>query len=200
METAFYSDKVAELILRFGFNILVAVILIRFIYARTRVYSTYKFTFLMFNTLIFFVCYLLSNVTMSIGFAFGLFAVFAILRYRTDPIPIKEMTYLFAVITIGVMNAMSTPEISVLELLFANIAIITVAYVLENVIRGAGLEEIRVTYEKIENIPTDRHDELMADLRERTGLEIQDIEIERLDFLRDVARIRIRYISGSTNK
>ena len=121
------SGQILELVIRFAFNFLIAFLLIRLIYYRTQKNPTYVFTFFMFNVLIFFVCYLLSRITLSIGFAFGLFAIFAILRYRTDPIPIQEMTYLFMVITIVVLTSLIT---SLLELLFANGAIVLIAFVM----------------------------------------------------------------------
>jgi hypothetical protein len=193
------SGQFWELALRFAFNFLIAFILIRLIYYRSQKNPTYAFTYFMFNVLIFFVCYLLSNVTLSIGFAFGLFAVFAILRYRTDPIPIKEMTYLFMVITIGVMNALSTPNISLVELLFANGAIVLVAFVMESYWRKTTLNEMLVVYEKIENIKPENQATLLSDLRERTGLDIVKYKMVRTDFLRDVARIRV-YYRGSTDQ
>lgn len=190
------SGQVWGLMVRFAFNFLIAFILIRLIYYRSQRNPTYAFTYFMFNVLIFFVCYLLSNVTLSIGFAFGLFAVFAILRYRTDPIPIKEMTYLFIVITIGVMNALSTPDISLLELLFANGAILLVAFGMELYWRKNTLNEVLVIYEKIENIKPENQAALLSDLRERTGLDILKYKMVRTDFLRDVARIRVYYRSS----
>lgn len=189
-----FSPAVWELIFRFGYNIMVVFILIRFIYYRYTRSASYAFTYFMFNTVIFFVCYLLSNVTLSIGFAFGLFAVFAILRYRTDPIPIKEMTYLFIVITIGVMNALSTPGISYAELLFANVAILILTLAVETYWHGRGLQEADIIYEKVENIKPANHEAMLADLRERTGLDIKRYKITRTDFLRDTARIRVFYI------
>ncbi len=188
------SGQVWELMIRFAFNFLIAFLLIRLIYYRSQKDPTYVFTFFMFNVLIFFVCYLLSKITLSIGFAFGLFAVFAILRYRTDPIPIKEMTYLFMVITIGVMNSLST---SLLELLFANGAIVLVAFGMESYWRKTTLNEVLVIYEKIENIKPGNQAALLSDLRERTGLDIVKYKMVRTDFLRDVARIRVYYRSST---
>jgi len=189
----FYSPSVWELIVRFGFNILVAFFLIRFIYYRYTQNENYAFTYFMFNIVIFFVCYLLSNVTLSIGFAFGLFAVFAILRYRTDPIPIKEMTYLFIVITVGVMNALITPDISYAELLFANGAVLISTLVVERYTHERTLHEIEIIYEKVENIKPANHDAMLSDLQERTGLDIRRYKIIRTDFMRDTARIRVFY-------
>jgi hypothetical protein len=135
----------------------------------------------------------LGNITINIGFAFGLFAVFAILRYRTDPIPIKEMTYLFIVITIGVINALSGAEVSYGELLFTNMALVGLTYFLETYWQKNLLARITIEYEKIENIKPENRDTLLADLKERTGLNIQSLEFRRMNFLRDTARIRIYY-------
>jgi Ca2+/Na+ antiporter len=147
----------------------------------------------MFNSLIFFFAYLLGNITINMGFAFGLFAVFAILRYRTDPIPIKEMTYLFIVITIGVINALSGNEVSYTVLLFTNITLVVLTYFLETYWQKNLLIRMTVEYEKIENIKPENRDALLADLKERTGLNIQSLEFRRMNFLRDTARIRIYY-------
>ena len=122
-----------------------------------------------------------------------MFAVFAILRYRTNPIPIKEMTYLFIVITIGVINALSNSEVSLAALLFTNIALVSLTYFLETYWQKNLLARITIEYEKIENIKPENRDTLLADLKERTGLNIQSFEFRRMNFLRDTARIRIYY-------
>jgi len=145
----------------------------------------------MFNSLIFFFAFLLGNLTINIGFAFGLFAVFAILRYRTDPIPIKEMTYLFIVITIGVINALNHADISLEELLFSNVALVLLTYSLEAYWRKNLLIQTVVRYERIDYIKPENHNKLLADLEERTGLKIQHFEFQRMNFLRDTARIKI---------
>ncbi len=185
------STEFMELIIRFGFNLLIAFIIVKLIYHREHTDNDFVFTYFMFNSLIFFFSYLLSNITINLGFAFGLFAVFAIMRYRTDPIPIKEMTYLFIVITIGVINALSKTEVSYEALLFTNVAIVGLTYVLENYWQKHLLVRHMVVYEKLENIKPENHDKLLADLKERTGLDIQQFEIRRINFLRDTFRIRI---------
>ena len=186
--------ELMNLIIRFGFNLTIAFIIIKLIYQRNRANNLdFVFTYFMFNSLIFFFAFLLGNITINIGFAFGLFAVFAILRYRTDPIPIKEMTYLFIVITIGVINALSSAEVSYAELLFTNVALVGLTYFLETYWRKNLLVRITIEYEKIENIKPENHDTLLADLKERTGLNIQSFEFRRMNFLRDTARIRIYY-------
>ena len=188
------SSELIHLMIRFGFNISIAFIIIKLIYHRNRSSNLdFVFTYFMFNSLIFFFAYLLGNITINMGFAFGLFAVFAILRYRTDPIPIKEMTYLFIVITIGVINALSGNEVSYTVLLFTNITLVVLTYFLETYWQKNLLIRMTVEYEKIENIKPENRDALLADLKERTGLNIQSLEFRRMNFLRDTARIRIYY-------
>ena len=188
------SSELIHLMIRFGFNLSIAFIIIKLIYHRNRSSNLdFVFTYFMFNSLIFFFAYLLGNITINMGFAFGLFAVFAILRYRTDPIPIKEMTYLFIVITIGVINALSSNEVSYTVLLFTNITLVVLTYFLETYWQKNLLIRMTVEYEKIENIKPENRDALLADLKERTGLNIQSLEFRRMNFLRDTARIRIYY-------
>ncbi len=188
-----FSSELLNLIIRFGFNLSIAFIIIKLIYHRNHTNNDFVFTYFMFNSLIFFFAFLLGKITINIGFAFGMFAVFAILRYRTNPIPIKEMTYLFIVITIGVINALSNSEVSLAALLFTNIALVSLTYFLETYWQKNLLARITIEYEKIENIKPENRDTLLADLKERTGLNIQSFEFRRINFLRDTARIRIYY-------
>ena len=187
------SPELMNLIIRFGFNLFIAFVIIKLIYHRNHTNNDFVFTYFMFNSLIFFFAFLLGKITINIGFAFGMFAVFAILRYRTNPIPIKEMTYLFIVITIGVINALSNSEVSFAALLFTNIALVSLTYFLETYWQKNLLARITIEYEKIENIKPENRDTLLADLKERTGLNIQSFEFRRMNFLRDTARIRIYY-------
>ena len=186
------SSELLNLIIRFGFNLSIAFIIIKLIYQRNPANNLdFVFTYFMFNSLIFFFAFLLGNITINIGFAFGLFAVFAILRYRTDPIPIKEMTYLFIVITIGVINALSGAEVSYGALLFTNIALVGLTYFLETYWKNNMLILRTVEYEIIENIKPENHEKLLLDLENRIGLPIKRFEIHRINFLRDTVRISI---------
>ena len=187
------SHELLNLIIRFGFNLSVAFIIIKLIYQRDHNNNDFVFTYFMFNSLIFFFASILGSITINMGFAFGLFAVFAILRYRTDPIPIKEMTYLFIVITIGVINALSGDEVSFAALLFTNTALVVLTYFLEKYWQKNLLASITIDYDKIENVKPENHEALLADLKERTGLNIQDFKFFKMDFLRDTARIMIYY-------
>jgi|TARA_B100000929_G_C15339031_1_gene363470 hypothetical protein len=187
------SHELLNLIIRFGFNLSVAFIIIKLIYQRDHNNNDFVFTYFMFNSLIFFFASILGSITINMGFAFGLFAVFAILRYRTDPIPIKEMTYLFIVITIGVINALSGDEVSFEALLFTNTALVGLTYFLEKYWQNNLLASMNIDYEKIENVKPQNHEALLADLKERTGLNIQDFQFSRMNFLRDTVRIKIYY-------
>ena len=155
------SPELMNLIIRFGFNLFIAFIIVKLIYDQENSDNDFVFTYFMFNSLIFFFAFLLSNITINMGFAFGLFAVFAILRYRTNPIPIKEMTYLFIVITLGVINALSKTEISYNTLLFTNFALVTLTYILEKNWQRKLLLRRSVLYEKIENIKPENHEKLL---------------------------------------
>jgi len=177
----------------FGFNFGVAFFIVRFIYYPQKRDKDYVFTFFAFNTIIFFVLSLLSSIDLSVGFGFGLFAIFSVLRYRTHPIPIREMTYLFIIIALPVLNSILMHENGLMELAVANAVIILVLYVAE---KGWGFDyEVRksITYEKIELIKPDKRHLLLQDLRQRTGLDITRCEIGRIDFLKDTAEIKIYY-------
>ncbi len=193
MDIKMFDPDFWDLLLRFGFNMLVAYILIRLIYRSDKRNKNYAFTFFIFNPLIFFLCYLMNNVKLDLGFAFGLFAVFSILRYRTVSLPLKEMTYLFIVIGIAVINALTTKKVSFVELLFTNVAILAITFFFEHLWYREHLSERMVEYEKIENIKPKNKHLLLQDLKDRTGLDIREFEIVTTDFLRDMARIRIFY-------
>jgi len=187
----------SELILRFLFNLLVVLVLIRLIYYSVARRKDYLFTYILIGTVVFLLCYLLENVKLQLGLALGLFAIFGIIRYRTNPIAIKEMTYLFIVIGISVMNALANKKISYSELIFTNFAVIAVTYGLEKIWLLRHESRKTVIYEKIDLIKSKNYNLLIKDLEERTGLKINRIEIGRIDFLRDSARIRIYYFDPS---
>tara|TARA_B110000003_G_scaffold264307_1_gene288969 strand:+ start:199 stop:777 length:579 start_codon:yes stop_codon:yes gene_type:complete len=185
------SMDITNLIVRYAFNFIVAFIIIKVVYQKDNNNKDFIFTYFMFNSLIFFFAFILGSVEINMGFAFGLFAVFAILRYRTDPIPIKEMTYLFTVITVGVINALSAETVSYQAIIFTNSVIVILAYVLEKYWRDGLLIKRSVEYENIENIKPENHSVLLEDLKERTGLNIEYFEIQTVNFLRDTVKIKI---------
>lgn len=181
-----------------GLNLLVALVIVRGIYARGTQHKHYVFSFLAFNTVIYFVIGLLASVELSVGVGFGLFAIFSVLRYRTEETPIREMTYLFVLIALPVMNAVLMPSGAVAQLLLANGAVVALLYVLE---RGWGFRfeaSNQIIYERIDLIVPERRAELLADLRQRTGLPATRVTIGRVDFLRDSAEITLFYDLTST--
>ncbi len=184
---------VLELFIRFIFNFLVTTIIIRHLYYPTTRRKDYLFTYILLSTTIFLLIFMLESVKMKIGFALGLFAIFGIIRYRTNPIPIKEMTYIFVVIGLSVMNAMSSKKISYAELLLVNIIIIAIIYLLEKVWLLKHESSKVILYEKIELIKPEKQKELIADLEERTGISISRVEIGKINFLKDTARVKVFY-------
>jgi len=182
-----------EMLLRFVINFSVATILIRVIYYPIHKRKDYLFTYFLFNILIFFVCILLNGVKLKLGFAFGLFAIFGILRYRTEQLPIKEMTYLFMIIAIAIVNSLSDKKVSLAELMLVNGVIVLATYLLEKVFLLKHESRKSILYEKIENVKPENHNQLITDLKERTGLNIHSVQIGKIDFLRDTVRIIVYY-------
>jgi hypothetical protein len=186
-----YDENFLELIFRLFINCSVAFVIIRMIYYPVQQRKDYLFTYFIFNLLIFFLSYLLSSVKLQLGFAFGLFAIFGILRYRTEALAIKEMTYLFVVIAIAVINALANKKISMSELMFTNFAIVGVTYLIEKKWLLRHETNKTIVYEKIDLIKPENYTLLVQDLEERTGLKIIRVQIGKIDFLRDVATVRI---------
>jgi len=187
------SPELLNLIKYFGFNILVVFIIVKLIYQRNHPNNLdFVFTYFMFNVLIFFFAFSLGSIKIDIGVAFGMFAVFAILRYRTNPIPIKEMTYLFIAIAIGVINALSGANKESFDvLLFTNITLVVLTYLLEMYWQRNSLVVRTIEYEIIENIKPENREKLLLDLEKRVGMPILRFEVQRINFLRDTVRIEI---------
>ncbi|MCL4804879.1 MAG: DUF4956 domain-containing protein [Anaerolineae bacterium] len=174
-------------------NLVVALIIVRFIYYPVTQDKTYVFTFLAFSTVIYFVLSMMTSTTLSMGVGFGLFAIFSVLRYRTDEMPIREMTYLFIVIALPVMNSVMISDTGMPWLLVANGAIVALLFVLE---KGWGFHfsgSKRVIYDRVELIGPAERDRLLADLSERTGLPVIRVDVRRIDLLHDTAELTIYY-------
>ena len=186
------SLDVWQLLFRFAFNSIVMWIIIHWFYYRKARRRDYYFTFALISVSIFFLIFLLGSVKMKIGFALGLFAILGIIRYRTEQMPVREMTYLFVLIAISVINALST-TISLAELILTNLIFIFCIWFSENNRWLRHVSNKLVQYDKIELIKPDKRDELIADLRERTGLNVISVEVGSIDFLRDTALLKIHY-------
>lgn len=182
-----------ELLIRFTFNTLLILFVVHFIYAKRSQSKDFYFSFVSIGVMVFLICFLLSNVKLELGFALGLFAIFAIIRYRTDPIPIKEMTYLFIVIGISIINSLSNKKVSYAELLLTNTLIVYGLWWFEKILMLRQEGSIRLIYEKIGNINGKNEKILLADIKERTGINVIRYEIKKIDFLRDVADIVLYY-------
>ena len=192
-----FESLFSNIFIRFSFNLFIAFVIIKLIYHRDYKGNDFVFTYFMFNTLIFFFAYILGNLDINMAFGFGLFAVFAILRYRTDPIPIKEMTYLFIVITIGVINALSGNQVVFIELLFANVTIVLLTFLLErhwvNNLPDNCLSSKTVVYNNMEMIKPENHQVLIDELAEKTGLSIVSCKIGRLNFVENQVNVKLYY-------
>lgn len=188
-----HLHSATELLLRFMVNVLIAYFIIHNIYYRYQQNKEYLFTFYVFNTLIFFICFVMKSIDVGTGFGMGMFAVFSILRYRTSTLPIKEMTYLFTVIAVGLVNSLAN---NFLELLLINLVVMSIPYYLERNFRRFQEAVKPITYDKIELIQPQHQAQLIDDLRLRTGLNIHRVEVERIDFLRDVTQLKAYYYTN----
>ena len=187
----FNQKDLVKLFVRFLIDFAFTFVIVRVLYFAANRRKDYLFTFIVFNLLTFFICFLLRKVPMELGFALGLFAVFGILRYRTEPIPIKEMTYLFIVIGLAMINALANKKISWAELVFVNTTILLVTLSFEKLWFNNEIQSKNVVYERRDLIKMEHRLEMIKDLRERTGLDIVRVQIGKIDLLRDVAIVTV---------
>lgn len=180
------------MLLRFSFNMLVVWLMIHCLYYPKSGRRDYYFTFMLISISIFFLIFLLGGVKLKIGFALGLFAIFGIIRYRTESMPVREMTYLFCIIAISVINALAI-TISYIELLVTNVIFLLAAWLFESYILLKHVLTKLIQYDRIALITPDKRLELITDLEHRTGLKINSVEIGAIDFLRDMAIVKIYY-------
>jgi hypothetical protein len=183
---------ILQLLLRFAFNQLIVFCLIHFFYYSKSKRKDYYFTFNLISISIFLLIFLLGSVKLKIGFALGLFAIFGIIRYRTESVPIREMTYLFIIIALSAINALAV-EISYIELITTNAIFVFCVWICES---NRWIKHIScklIQYDKIDLIKPEKSTQLVADLTKRTGLNILKVEVGHIDFLRDSAIIKIYY-------
>ena len=188
-----FSDDFYVLLVRLGINLLFLTILIRFLYYPKTQRKDYLFTYYLIGTITFFLCFGLMQMDIDTGMGLGLFAIFGIIRYRTDAIEIKEMTYLFMIIGVSVVNALASNELSVSEVGVINVSVVLLTFILENLWLMKHETRKTINYERIDLITPVKYDEMKADLEKRTGLSINRVEIGKIDFLNDTALIRIFY-------
>lgn len=192
----FDGPSLWNLLIRFVFNLLVCWIITHFLYYRKSQRRDYYFTYILFSVTIFLLLFLLQNLKMEVSLALGLFAIFSMIRYRTETLPIREMTYLFVLIGISIINGSGMIS-SYTALFVTNLLFILVIWVLETTVMSQHKATKIITYEKIELIKPDRRNDLLTDLKQRTGLEILDVQVGSIDFLKDTAFLKVTYVPTS---
>ena len=177
----------------FAFNLVSSLVVVRLIYHMASKRRDFVFTFMLVSTAVFLLCRLLAAVEIDLAFALGLFAIFGIIRYRTNTVPIREMTYLFIVITLAVINALAPLAATWIEVALANALIWVLSFVLERLWFVEHLATKMIIYDRIELLHAGRRQELIADLEQRTGVTIVHLEIGKVDLLRDTANLKIHF-------
>jgi hypothetical protein len=190
------SQALAELLIRFLFNFLVVFIIVRGIYLSSSRQKDYYFAYILISTLVFLLCFLLGNVKLQIGFALGLFAIFGIIRYRTQLMPIKEMTYLFMIIGISVINALASKKVSYAEIIATNAIMVIVIWMSEYFWRNRHEGKKIIVFENVELIIPEKREALISELKKRTGLDIIRVEIGDINYLRDSVKLMIYFKNG----
>lgn len=188
-----YDDDFEKLVFRFLLNLVFTLILVRMLYYPTTKRKDYLFSFLITNIVVFFIIFAMKKYEIGTGIGLGLFAIFGIIRFRTSTMPVREMTYLFMVIGLAVINSLTSKKFSWTEIAFANVVIVGTTLVIEKLWLLQHEAKLNVIYEKIDLIKPDRIDDLIADLGERTGLVINRVEIGKINFLNDTVSISIYY-------
>lgn len=187
------TDFIITLALRFAFNLAATFVIVVLLYARISRRKEFYFSYFAISIAVFLLVFLLESVKIELGFALGLFAIFGIIRYRTDAIPPKEMTYLFIIIAVSVINALSKDYLGYLELTFVNLLLAGALWALEKILMMRRENSLMVIYEKIENMHMDREADMLKDLEERSGVKIIRYHVDKIDYLRDIACITIYF-------
>lgn len=193
LEIPIFDDDFFKMSFRFIINLIFLTLIIRWLYYTSTKRKDYLFTFYMISFIVFFLCFTLKKFELDIGMALGLFAIFGIIRYRTDAINIKEMTYLFVVIGVSVMNSLANKKMSYSEIILANVIIVAAIAIIEKVWHLKHEVTKVIVYENIDNIKPENYNLLKEDLENRTGLSINNIAIGDIDFLKDTADLTIFY-------
>ena len=193
LEVPLFDDDVFKMLIRFAFNLMMLTLIVRFAILPGQKVRDFSFTVIMLNITVFFICFALKKLELGLGMALGLFAIFGVLRYRTDALPIKEMTYLFIVIGIAVINSLANKKTSYAELMAANGLILLAAVLNEKfVAKGESTQVLPakfakkakkhfVEYDRLDLLAPEKADELQADLVQRTGMPITRIQVQSID-------------------
>jgi hypothetical protein len=189
------GNAVAEFVFRYSLNMAMTFLLVRWLYYQRHQNKDFVFTFFLFNTVIFLICSLLSSATIRMGFAFGLFAIFSIFRYRTVTIPVREMGYFFLVVAIGIINALGQLLPDATLMLLGNAVMFGTTYMLDRKLALVHENHKPIKYDKLDLILPQKRAEMLEDLKTRTGLDIHRIEVLSMDFLKQICEINAFYYS-----
>lgn len=192
-DTIFDPEDFWKLVARLGLDLTTSTIIILYVYYRLYRNREMVFTYYAFNIVTFTLSALLRKTPMDLGFALGLFAIFGILRYRTEAIRIRDLTYLFIVLGVGILNAVANKKISLSELLLVNGIIVVLTIANELGARGRRDASTPLLYDRLDLLRPDKRQELLSDLRGRTGLHILRVDVTRIDMLRDAAELTVHY-------
>ena len=186
------TQSLLHLLMRFAFNLLISWLIVRVCYYRKSQRKDYVLTYMLFSSAMFLLIFLMENVNLQIGLTLGLFAIFGVIRYRTETVPVREMTYLFVIIATSVINGLAL-NISYVELIVANALIFFLIWAMESRVLLRHTSAKLVIYEKIQLITPERREEMIADLEQRLGHKVEKVEVGHVDFLRDVAFVKVYY-------
>ncbi len=193
LDIPIFDDDFYKMLFRFSIYIVVLTIIIRFLYYKYTKKQEYLFTYYMIGIIVFFICFTLKKFELDLGMALGLFAIFGILRYRTNTIDIKEMTYLFIVIGVSVINSLANKKMSLAELVLGNVIVIFSIMIIERVWLSRQIITKKVIYNNIEHIKPKDHEILKSELQEKLGLNIQAVIVNDVDFLQNIAKLTVHY-------
>lgn len=199
LEVNIFDSDIYKLIFRFILNMTVLTAVIRYIYYAKTPRRNYVFTFYMISIISFVIVFALKKMNIDTGMGLGLFAIFGIIRYRTNPLRVREMTYLFIAIGLSVVNGLSGKQVSYTELIFINFIVVFIVYIMDIKVLVNIETSKTIIYEKIENIKPQNAALLKADLEDRTGLSINRVSVGKVDFLKDIAEIKIYYNESEAN-
>ena len=193
MNITWFDPDFYTLMLRVSINLLFLVIVIRYLYYPIAKRKDYLFTYFLIGFITFFLCFGLKKLDIDTGMGLGLFAIFGIIRYRTSTVEIKEMTYLFIVIGLSVINSLASNKISIAELALINVSICILTYLIEYVFLLRNETQKTILFERIDLIKSFNNAQLKSNLEERTGLKINRVEVGKINYLNDTADVKIYY-------
>ena len=193
------TDHVTKLLLAFLINLIAIMVVVRWLYYPKCKRGEFFFTYILIAISTFMLIYVLGDVKLKAGIALGLFAMFSIIRYRTEQIAIREMTYLFVIIALSAINGLTISELSIGEVIIINILFIAAIWICESKLLISHYSYKVIKYDNISLITPDKREELIADLEKRTGLKIVKVEVGAIDFLKDAAIVKMYYKSNEAN-